>query len=175
MAQASGISLRSGQRIGDAHRLQPHRLRSFKRSSDPACTRKVEDSLGRQMDPPMHTVLLSIDKKCQIQVLGRTQPGLPQRHPRWVFHDTPTSASWLNATEDFVSTPTRRRLRRGMLQAAADPEQPTAAASTSTTPPEAFRWTRPADTLRARPDRLPASECTTKSNPSRCSPHEPVH
>jgi hypothetical protein len=61
-----------------------------------------------------------------IQALGHTLPGLPQRHPRWVFHVTPTAASWPNAAEGFVSTPTRRRLRRGMLQAATDPEQPIA-------------------------------------------------
>jgi hypothetical protein len=29
------------------------------------------------MDPPMHTVVLSIDEKSQIQALDRTQPGLP--------------------------------------------------------------------------------------------------
>src|ERR671921_631554 len=35
------------------------------------------------------------------------------RHPRWVFHFTPTSASWINAVETFFSALTRRRLRRG--------------------------------------------------------------
>ncbi len=35
------------------------------------------------------------------------------RHPRWVFHFTPTSASWLNAVETFFSALTRRRLKRG--------------------------------------------------------------
>jgi hypothetical protein len=25
------------------------------------------------------------------------------RHPRWTFHFTPTSASWLNAVENFFS------------------------------------------------------------------------
>ena len=29
-------------------------------------------------------------------------------HPRWTFHFTPTSASWLNAVEGFFSTITRR-------------------------------------------------------------------
>src|SRR5919202_6282518 len=43
LAQAIGISLRSVQRIWDAHRLQPHRVRSFKRSNDPAFAEKVED------------------------------------------------------------------------------------------------------------------------------------
>ena len=35
------------------------------------------------------------------------------RHPRWTFHFTPTSGSWLNAVETFFSALTRRRLRRG--------------------------------------------------------------
>jgi hypothetical protein len=35
------------------------------------------------------------------------------RHPRWAFHFTPTSASWLNAVETFFSVLTRRRLKRG--------------------------------------------------------------
>src|SRR4051794_26339929 len=33
--------------------------------------------------------------------------------PRWSFHFTPTSCSWLNAVETFFSKLTRRRLRRG--------------------------------------------------------------
>ena len=35
------------------------------------------------------------------------------RHPRWTFHFTPTSDSWLNAVETFFSALTRKRLRRG--------------------------------------------------------------
>jgi transposase len=35
------------------------------------------------------------------------------RHPRWVFHFTPTSCSWLNAIEGFFARLTRRRLKRG--------------------------------------------------------------
>src|SRR5258708_2447537 len=34
-------------------------------------------------------------------------------HPRWMFHFTPTSASWLNAVEGFFSAITRRQIRRG--------------------------------------------------------------
>ncbi|BAQ49961.1 putative transposase (plasmid) [Methylobacterium aquaticum] len=61
LAQAVGISLRSVQRIWDAHRLQPHRVRSFKRSNDPAFAGKVEDIVGLYMDPPRHAVVLSLD------------------------------------------------------------------------------------------------------------------
>src|SRR6516225_1592230 len=36
------------------------------------------------------------------------------RHPRWTFHFTPTSASWLNAVEGFFAKLTRQRLQRGV-------------------------------------------------------------
>src|SRR5919106_1634258 len=36
-----------------------------------------------------------------------------ERHPRFQFHFTPTSASWLNAVEGFFAKLTRQRLRRG--------------------------------------------------------------
>src|SRR6516225_600311 len=38
------------------------------------------------------------------------------RHPRWTFHFTPTSASWLNAVEGFFAKLTRRRLQRGTFR-----------------------------------------------------------
>ena len=217
MAKAVGVSLRSVQRIWEAHRLQPHRWRSFKRSTDPAFAEKVEDIVGLYMDPPAHAVVLSIDEKSQIQALDRTQPGLPLKpgkcgtmthdykrngittlfaaldvlngavlgrcmtqhrhrefirflnaveravpagkiihavldnyathkhpkvrawlagHPRWVFHFTPTSASWLNAVESFFSTITRRRIRRGIFKSVADLQHAIAPISASTTRPQ---------------------------------------
>ena len=42
------------------------------------------------------------------------------RHPRWTFHFTPTSASWLNAVEGFFSALTRRRLKRGVFRSIID-------------------------------------------------------
>ncbi|HEX8374545.1 MAG TPA: IS630 family transposase, partial [Geminicoccaceae bacterium] len=196
MAAAAAISLRSVQRIWAAHRLQPHRVRTFKRSRDPAFLAKLEAIVGLYVAPPRHAVVLPVDEKPQIQALDRTQPGLPPRpgrcatmthdyerhgtttlfaalnvldgtvlgrcmqrhrhqeflrflnaveaaapagrlvhavldnygthkhakvmrwlarHPRWTFHFTPTSASWLNAVEGLFAKLTRRRLRRGVF------------------------------------------------------------
>ena len=42
------------------------------------------------------------------------------RHPRFVFHFTPTSGSWLNAVETFFSALTRRRLKRGVFRSVVD-------------------------------------------------------
>jgi transposase len=39
-----------------------------------------------------------------------------QRHARFVFHYTPTSASWLNAVEGFFAKLTKRRLKRGVFR-----------------------------------------------------------
>jgi transposase len=201
MAKASRLSLRTVQRIWAAHRLQPHRIRTFKRSKDPDFVAKLEDVVGLYLAPPRHAVVLSVDEKSQIQALDRTQPGLPlkpgkagtmthdyvrhgtttlfaalnvldgtvigrcmarhrhqeflrflnaveaavpagkvihaildnyaahkhpkvrawlSRHPRWTFHLTPTSGSWLNAVETFFSAMTRRRLRRGAFRSLVD-------------------------------------------------------
>jgi transposase len=37
------------------------------------------------------------------------------RHPRWTFHFTPTSSSWLNAVEGFFAKLFKRRLERGVF------------------------------------------------------------
>ena len=74
VAKAMGVSLSAIQRIWVAHHLQPHRLRTFKRSTDPAFAAKVEDVVGLYMHPPAHALVLSIDEKTQIQALDRTQP-----------------------------------------------------------------------------------------------------
>jgi transposase len=42
------------------------------------------------------------------------------RHPRWTFHFTPTSASWLNAVEGFFAKLTRRRLKRSVFRSVDD-------------------------------------------------------
>jgi transposase len=42
------------------------------------------------------------------------------RHPRFIFHFTPTSCSWLNAVETFFATLTKRRLKRGVFRSVVD-------------------------------------------------------
>ena len=238
VAKAVGVSLRAVQRIWEQRRLQPHRLRTFKRSKDPAFAAKVEDIVGLYMCPPHHAVVLSIDEKSQIQALDRTQPGLPikpgkcatmthdykrngtttlfaalnvldgvvlgrcmqqhrhqefirflntieaavpagkvihaildnygthkhpkvrawlARHPRWVFHFTPTSASWLNAVEGFFSVITRRRIRRGVFKSVVDLQ---AAINRyireHNQDPKPFVWTKSADSILDKLSRLPA-------------------
>jgi len=237
MAQAAGISLRSVQRIWKAHQLQPHRIRTFKRSRDPRFAEKLADVVGLYVDPPTQAVVLSIDEKSQIQALDRTQPGLPlkpgrcgtmthdykrhgtttlfaalnvldgsvigrcmqrhrheefirflnaverdvppgklieavvdncathkhpkvrawlARHPRWTFHFTPTSGSWLKAVETFFSVLTRKRLRRGSFQSIVDLQAAIKRyLADHNANPRPFVWTASAASILAKLDRLP--------------------
>jgi hypothetical protein len=180
------------------------------RSSPPSSRTFV----GLYVDPPAHSLVLSVDEKSQIQALDRTQPGLPikkgkagtmtfdyrrngtttlfaaldvlegtvigqcmQRHrhhqefirflnaieravpagkvihvildnyathkhpkvlrwlsrrPRFVFHFTPTSCSWLNAVETVLSALSRRRLKRGVFRSIIHLQPPSTATSWTT-------------------------------------------
>jgi hypothetical protein len=82
LAKAAGISLRSTQRILEAHQLAPHLIRTFKLSNDAKFPDKLRDVVGLYVDPPAHAVVLSVDEKSQIQALDRTQPGLPIKKAR---------------------------------------------------------------------------------------------
>ena len=44
------------------------------------------------------------------------------RHPRWIFHFTPTSCSWLNAVETVFAKLTKRRLQRGVFPSLVAPQ-----------------------------------------------------
>lgn len=79
MAQAQGLSRMAVQRIWKAHRLQPHRLESFKLSRDPRFVEKLRDVVGLYIDPPDQALVFSVDEKSQIQALDRTAPLLPLR------------------------------------------------------------------------------------------------
>src|SRR6266852_1610471 len=79
MARACGLSVSTVQRIWRAFGLQPHRLESFKLSTDPDFVAKVRDVVGLYVSPPQHAVVLCVDEKSQIQALDRSQPMLPMR------------------------------------------------------------------------------------------------
>ncbi len=79
MARATGVSTTTVHRIWGAFGLQPHRVETFKLSSDPMFVDKVRDIVGLYLDPPERALVLCIDEKSQIQALDRTQPMLPMR------------------------------------------------------------------------------------------------
>jgi len=109
MAQASGISVSSVQRIWRSHGLQPHRVQQFKLSTDPQFVAKLRDVVGLYVDPPAHAIVLSVDEKSQIQALDRTQPGLPLKKGRagtmthdYKRHGTTTLFAALNVLDGTV-------------------------------------------------------------------------
>ena len=85
MAKVAAISLRSVQRIWGAHKLQPHRVRRFKRSRDRHFAEKLVDIVGLYLDPPAHAVVLSIDQKkpapgARSNAAGAADQARPLRH-----------------------------------------------------------------------------------------------
>jgi transposase len=79
MAAASGLSRASVGRIWRAFGLQPHRVETFKLSTDPQLIEKVRDIVGLYLNPPERALVLCADETSQIQALDRTQPILPMR------------------------------------------------------------------------------------------------
>jgi transposase len=79
MARHSGLSTSSVGRIWRAFGLQPHRVETFKLSTDPLFVDKVRDIVGLYINPPDRALVLCVDEKSQIQALDRTQPLLPMR------------------------------------------------------------------------------------------------
>jgi transposase len=79
LAKEVGVSRATVQRIWRSHRLQPHRERSFKLSSDPDFNEKVRDVVGLYMSPPDKAAVICMDEKSGIQALDRSQTILPLR------------------------------------------------------------------------------------------------
>ena len=77
MAKAVGISPDSVHRIWRANDMKPHRVETFKLSSDPRFEEKFWDVIGLYLHPPERSLVLCCDEKSQCQALERTQPGLP--------------------------------------------------------------------------------------------------
>jgi transposase len=77
LAKEVGLSPASVHRIWQKYGLQPHRVETFKFSTDPQFDAKLSDVVGLYLDPPERALVLCVDEKSQIQALNRTQPALP--------------------------------------------------------------------------------------------------
>src|SRR6266849_4363107 len=73
LAREMGVSNATVARIWQAHRLQPHRERSFKLSTDPLFNERVRDVVGLYMNPPDKAIVICVDEKAGIQALDRSQ------------------------------------------------------------------------------------------------------
>jgi transposase len=70
------------------------------------------------------------------------------RHPRFVFHFTPTSASWFNAVEGFFAKLARRRLKPGVFRSIVDLQAALNRFLRETNEhPKPFVWTADPDTI----------------------------
>jgi transposase len=70
------------------------------------------------------------------------------RHPRFTFHFTPTSASWLNAVEGFFAILTKRRLKRGIFKSIVDLQAAiNRYVAEHNLNPKAFQWTKDPETI----------------------------
>jgi putative transposase len=77
MAEATGISKSTVQRVWSAFGLKPHRQETFKLSTDPFFVEKLRDIVGLYLNPPQNALVLCVDEKSQCQALERSQPLLP--------------------------------------------------------------------------------------------------
>lgn len=109
MAKWAGTSRMVVHRIWKRHGLQPHRVDTFKISTDPQLAEKVRDVVGLYLDPPDRALVLSVDEKTSIQALDRTQPGLPIKPGRcatkthdYKRHGTTTLYAALNVLDGKV-------------------------------------------------------------------------
>ena len=89
MAQATGMSRSTVNRIWQAFGLKPHLTETFKLSPDPLFVEKVRDIVGLYVNPPEAALVLCVDEKTQVQALDRTAPILPLRPglPERATHD----------------------------------------------------------------------------------------
>jgi len=109
MAAHVGVSPSQVHAVWKAHRLQPHRVETWKLSLDPDFAGKLADVVALYLDPPAKAVVLSVDEKSQIQALERTRPvepvraGRPECRPHdYRRHGTTTLFSALNVLEGVV-------------------------------------------------------------------------
>ena len=77
LARKLGLGHMSVARIWRRHGLQPHRLRHFMASNDPAFEAKAADIIGLYLAPPAHAAVFCVDEKTAIQALDRLDPVLP--------------------------------------------------------------------------------------------------
>jgi len=109
LAPLAEVSPSTIGRIWRAHGLKPHLVRTFKLSNDPRFADKVADVVELYHHPPAGSVVISVDEKCQIQALDRTQPGLPWKKGRcgtmthdYKRHGTTTLFAGMNVADGSI-------------------------------------------------------------------------
>ena len=162
MAARLGISFASVARIWRKWNIQPHRVETFKFSTDPELEAKLRDVVGLYIDPPAGAVVVSVDEKSQIQALDRTQPILPLRHRRVleVHRKSPTPrTNAILRCSSWSPKPTLPESAASIPRSMRPPTRPIESAST---------WTSSLSLRTIRDQHLPSYN-ETRPNHSPCS------
>ena len=77
MAEATGVSKSTVQRVWTAFHLQPHRQKHFQLSTDPFFVEKVRDIVGLYLNPPDHALVLCVDEKSPTMRWNAPSPSCP--------------------------------------------------------------------------------------------------
>ncbi|HEX3868001.1 MAG TPA: IS630 family transposase [Gemmatimonadaceae bacterium] len=119
MAEHVGVHQTTISRIWRAHGLKPHRVETFKVSTDPEFVTQLRDVVGLYLDPLKRAVVFSVDEQSQIEAFNRTQPGLPLKKRRagtmthdYERHGTTTLFAALNVASGEIQHECLPRHRR---------------------------------------------------------------
>jgi transposase len=132
----SALNVATGQVIGRCHRR--HRHEEFLAFLD-----DINGALKREPGTAIHVVMDNYGTHKH----PRTKEWFV-RHPDFIPHFTPTSASWLNQVERFFAEITTRRIRRGSFKSVEELEQAIADyLNTHNERPRPFVWKKTADLI----------------------------
>lgn len=132
----AALNVATGQVIGECHRR--HRHQEFVAFLD-----HLDTTLVREAGTAIHVVMDNYGT--------HKHPAVRDwfvRHPEFVPHFTPTSGSWLNQVERFFAQITERRIRRGSFRSVGELEAAIESyLRTHNQHPKPFVWTKPADLI----------------------------
>ena len=137
----AALDVKTGKVIGQLHRR--HRAREFRKFLE-----ELDASTPGDLD--VHVILdnSSTHKTPEIR-------RWLLRHPRFVFHFTPTSSSWINLVERWFGLLTERQLRRGVHRSTRELEDAIRHYLELTNEePKPFVWTKSADDILATVERF---------------------
>lgn len=132
----AALNVATGKVIGKCHRR--HRHQEFVRFLD-----EIDAAVPAEDGVTVHLVMDN-DATHKTPAVKRWLA----RHPRFVAHFTPTSASWINPVERFFAEITEKRIRRGVFKTVKALEQAIEAyLAEHNANPKPFKWTATADLI----------------------------
>ena len=132
----AALDVATGKVIGRCHRR--HRHQEFVRFLD-----EIDAAVPAEDGVTVHLVMDN-DATHKTPAVKRWLA----RHPRFVVHFTPTSASWINQVERFFAEITEKRIRRGVFKTVKALEQAIEAyLAEHNANPKPFQWTATADLI----------------------------